>query len=138
MATYNKFHSFGKNVHEGKHNLSTAVLRVAFTNTAPSPTNQTIADIAQIATGGGYNTGGFTLPVVSSTQTSGTYKLVVQDVTFTATGTCGPFRYVVVYDSSSAGELLIGWYDYGDSLTLASGESLFLDFSDPGGLFTHQ
>jgi hypothetical protein len=44
----------------------------------------------------------------------------------------------VIYDSSSAGELLIGWYDYGSNLTLASGESLFLDFSDPDGLFTHQ
>ena len=138
MATYNKFHSFGRNVHEGKHNLSTAVLKIVFTNTSPSPTNQNISDITQIATGGGYNVGGFTLPVVSSTQTSGIYKLVVQDVTFTATDTCGPFRYVVIYDSSSTGGLLIGWYDYGTSLTLASGESLFLDFSDPVGLFTHQ
>lgn len=137
MATYNKFHNFGKNIHEGKHNLSTAVVKIALTNTAPSPSNQTITDISQIPNGGGYTIGGFVLPVVSSSQASGTYKLVVSDVTFTTTGSCGPFRYAVIYDSSSVGELLIGWYDYGSSLTLASGESLFLDFSDPGGLFTH-
>lgn len=137
MANYNKFNSFGKNIHEGKHNLSTAVLKIALTNTAPAASNSVLADITEIGATGGYVTGGITLPVVSSSQASGTYKLVVSDVTFTAIGSCGPLRYAVIYDSSSDQNRLIGWYDLGSSITLQSGNSIFLDFTGDNSLFTH-
>ena len=137
MASYNKFNVFGKNIHEGQHNLSTAVLKIALTNTAPAASNSVLADIAQIGATGGYNSGGFNLPVISSSQTSGTYKLVVSDVTFTAIGSCGPLRYAVIYDSSSDQNKLIGWYDLGTSVTLQAGESIFLDFTGDNSLFTH-
>ena len=137
MATYNKFNCFAENVYEGKHNFATAVIKMVFTNVAPSASNNLLSDITEITAGNGYSAGGIVLPVTSSSQTSGTYKLVASDVTFTATGTCGPFRYVVIYDSSSDQNRLIGWYDYGSSLTLNSGNSLFLDFSGDNSLFTH-
>lgn len=135
MATYNKFHCFGKDLHEGAHNLSSNPLKIALTNTAPLASNQTLANISEITPSGGYSAGGISLPVASSNQVAGVYKLIVQDVTFTCTNNVGPFRYAAVYNS--ANNKLIGWYDYGRSITLAPGESFFFDFSDDLGIFSH-
>lgn len=137
MATYNKFNCFAENVYEGKHNFATATIKMAFTNTAPNASNNLLSDIAEIAPVGGYGAGGITLPVTSSSQTNGTYKLIVSDFTFTATGSCGPFRYIVIYDSSSDQNRLIGWYDFGSSLTLQSGNGLSFDFGGDNSLFSH-
>jgi hypothetical protein len=61
----------------------------------------------------------------SSAQTSGTYKLVLADVVFTAAGgSIGPFRYDVLYNDTptSPADPLIGWWDYGSAITLAGHE----------------
>jgi hypothetical protein len=52
-----------------------------------------------------------------------------------AAGGIGPFRYVVLYDSS-AGNKLIGYYDYGASLSLALGDTFTVDFDGTNGVFT--
>ena len=94
------------------------------TNTAPVPTNTKYADIAgnELASGNGYNTGGTAVPGVGLTNNAGTETLSAQAVTFTAAnGAMGPFRYVVYYDSTSG--YLIGWYDYGSSVTLQGAAS---------------
>ncbi|NBU69837.1 MAG: hypothetical protein EBS53_00005, partial [Bacteroidetes bacterium] len=61
----------------------------------------------------------------------GTYRLVLADVVFTATGSVGPFRYAVLYNDTATNKELIGWWDYGSSITLATGETFTVDF-DPG------
>jgi hypothetical protein len=52
------------------------------------------------------------------------------DITFTATGALGPFRYAVLYDDTPTSPLdpLIGWWDYGSSITLALNEQFVVDF----------
>ena len=123
-------------VAEKVHNLGSDVLMVMLTNTAPLATNAVKADITEIAAGGGYTTGGMAAATTSSTQTGGVYKLVLADVVFTATGTIGPFRYAVLYNSTTATGNLIGFWDYGSSLTLNTGETFTVDYDASAGVLT--
>lgn len=107
------------------------------TNTAPSASNTVKADITEISAGNGYTAGGTAATTSSSAQTSGTYKLVLADVVFTASGgSIGPFRYAVIYDDTASNDELIGWYDYGYALTLAATETFTVDFNATSGVLT--
>lgn len=106
------------------------------TNTAPVATNTVAGDITQISAGTGYTTGGTAATTTSSGQTSGTYKLVLADVTWTATGAMGPFRYAVLYNDTSATDPLIGYWDYGSSITSQNGETFTTDFDATSGVLT--
>jgi hypothetical protein len=136
MASFNKFDSFVEAVAEGTHNLGSNQLTIALSNVAPTAANSLLADITQITY---TNLSTRNLTTTSSAQSGGLYKLVVADTTLTSTGgSTGPFRYVVVYNSTAAGGPLIGWFDYGSSITLLSGESLTVDFDQVNGLLTLQ
>lgn len=136
MAVFNKFDAFVEAVAEKVHNLGSDQLTIALTNVAPTAANSLLADLTQITY---TNLSTRNLTTTSSAQTSGLYKLVVSDITLSSSGgSTGPFRYVVVYNSTAAGGPLIGWYDYGSSITLLSGESLTVDFDQTNGLLTLQ
>jgi hypothetical protein len=138
MASFNKFHAFVEHLAEKVHNLGSDTLKVMLTNTAPVATNSVRADLVEIAGGNGYTTGGATAAASSSSQTSGTYKLVLDDpATWTAAGgTIGPFRYAVLYNDTAANDELIGWWDYGSSITLQAGETFKVDFDPGAGVLT--
>jgi len=136
MAVFNKFDSFVEAVAEKVHNLGSDQLTIALTNTAPVAGNSLLANITEITY---TNLSTRNLTTSASSQTSGLYKLVVSDITLTSTGgSTGPFRYVVVYNSTAAGGPLVGYFDYGSSITLLSGESLTVDFDQSNGLLTIQ
>ena len=129
MAVFNKFNSFVEALAEKAHNLGSDVLKVALTNSAPVATNTVLSDITQITAENGYSAGGPAVTVSSSSQTAGTYSLVGVDRVITASGgTIGPFRYVALYNDTAASDELIGWYDYGSSITLADGETFTVNF----------
>lgn len=138
MAAFNKFNSFVEALAEKVHNLGSDTLKVMLTNTAPVATNSVKADLTEISAGNGYTAGGNTASVTSSAQTSGTYKLVLGDpATWTASGgSIGPFRYAVLYNDTATNKELIGWWDYGSSITLAAGESFAVDFDPTTGVLT--
>lgn len=136
MATYNKFNQFVEDLAKGVHNFTsdaTCTVTVALTNTLPVNTNSVLADITQISY---TNLGSRVITGITAEQTSGTVTFTATDLTMTATGSVGPFRYVVLYndDPTSPADPLIGWYDYGSSITLNSGETFTVDFT--GGFAT--
>jgi hypothetical protein len=137
MAAFNKFNSFVEACAEKVHNLGADTLKVMLTNSAPLATNTQKTDLTEISAGNGYTAGGTAAGLTSSSQTSGTYRLVLADVVFTASGgSIGPFRYAVLYNDTATNDELIGWWDYGSSITLASGETFTVDFDPSAGVLT--
>lgn len=137
MATFNKFNAFVEDLAEKVHNLGSDTLRILLTNSAPSASNSVKGDLTEISAGNGYTAGGTAATTSSSAQTSGTYKLVLADVVFTASGgSIGPFRYAVLYNDTSTSDSLIGYWDYGSSITLATTETFTVDFDATSGVMT--
>ena len=139
MASFNKFNSFAAYMPNGSVALAGDTLKVLLSNTVPIATNAVYTDISgnELGSGNGYTTGGATVTTTSSTQTGGTYKYLASlaNPTWTATGSMGPFRYAVMYDSSAATKVLIGWWDYGSSLTLASTNTFTITLDATNGVF---
>lgn len=141
MASFNKVNDFVKNA---VHNmdLESDQVVVALSNTAPSSEssdpsgdgNGILGNVTEISY---TNLSSRNVTTTSSTQSSGTYKLVLTDITLTSSGgSTGPFRYVYLYDDTvtTPADPLIGYYDYGSSLTLNDGDSLTVDFSAANGV----
>ena len=128
MASLTFFETFSEDLAEKVHNLGSDQLVVALTNSAPTAaTDGQLSDITEITY---TNCSSRNITTTSSGQSSGTYSLVLTDLTLTASGgTVGPFRYVVVYNDTATNDELIGFYDYGSSITLADGETLDIDFA---------
>ncbi len=140
MASYNKFNQFVQDIANKKHDLSADTFKVMLTNTLPVATNAVYADVSagEVANGNGYTTGGTAATITSSTQTSGTEKWILQDVVFTASGAVGPFRYAILLNVTQTSPLkpLIAWWDYGSSISLASGDTFTVDFDGSAGVLT--
>lgn len=138
MATYNKIQDYAEQVNKAVHNWSAHTYKAMLTNSAPVATNTVLANLTEISAGNGYSAGGMTLDTVTLSEASGTAKVTIADEVLTASGgSIGPFRYVAVYNdtATSPADALVMWYDYGSSITLASGESLTIDFDATNGLW---
>jgi hypothetical protein len=51
-----------------------------------------------------------------------------------ASGTIGPFRYATLYNDTSTNDQLIGFWDYGSSITLQDTETFTVDFDATNGV----
>jgi hypothetical protein len=142
MATFTEINDFLENLAEAML-CDTDAFVIALSNTAPgSETSDPTADGNGILANVTEITYTFcssrAITTTSSSQTGGTYKLVLQDITLSASGgSVGPFRYAYVYDDTptSPADPLVCLYDYGSSITLSDGEDLAIDFDDANGLF---
>jgi len=136
MAVFNKFNSFIEALSEKVHDLGSDQLTIALTNTAPSAGNTVLANITEIS----YTyCSSRNVTTVSSAQTSGLYKLICNDLILTASGgAIGPFRYIVLYNNTAANDELIGYYDYGSSVTINNGETFTVDFDGTNGVVNLQ
>lgn len=133
MASFNKFNTFVADISNKVHNLASDQLTIALTDTVPVATNTVLANITQISY---TNLSARNLTTSSSTQTSGTYKLILgTPFTLTASGgSVAQFRYVVIYNSTASGGPLIGWYDYGSELVMGNGDTFGITFDGTNGL----
>jgi hypothetical protein len=124
MATFNKFNAFVADAANKVHNLGADALKVMLTNTLPVAGNAVKSDITEIAAGNGYTAGGNAATLVSSSQTAGLYKLILNSpATWTATGgTMATFQYAVLYNSTPGSGPLIGWWAYPSPIVLLVGE----------------
>lgn len=130
MASFVKFQKFARDLGLGVHNLDTGALKIYLSNATPNVSTHTVkADIAEIT-----NEHGYTAPIdvaAAYSESSGTGTLTATDQTVTAAGgTVGPFRYVILYNDTptSPADPLIGYWDYGSSITLADGETFTVDY----------
>ena len=136
MPALQKIPDFAEQVLRGVHNFGAHTLKAALTNTVPATSAAVLADIAQIS-GGAYPAGGFQLDSVVLSETAGVAKVTIADEVITATGgAIGPFRYAAVFNDTATNKPLIGYIDYGSSITLADGETLTLDFDASAGVLT--
>lgn len=142
MASFNKYNQFVTDLASGVHQFQTGTshdLKILLTNTAPSAASHAVrADTTELSTGNGYTSGGISVGTITGTNTNGTFKVVGgTDPVWTATGTL-TFRYAVIYNDTptSPADPLIGWWDYGSSVTLNSGETFTVDIDQTNGLFT--
>lgn len=133
-----KVDKFALNVGSKVFNLATDQLKVALTNTQPTvaTANQYSDLVSPLATTNLSGATPFNITTTSFTQTSGTAKLILADLTLTATGAVGPFRYVVLYSDTATNKELIGFYDYGSSVTLAAADTFKVDFDATNGVLT--
>lgn len=144
MVTYNKFDVFVEDLTDKIIDVfgTDDLLMIALVNSpAPVSTNQIFGDLTEIAAGNGYTAKGEDTQN-SGARATGTFTLTGTKVVWTAaSGTIGPFRYVILYDDTPAAPVdpLIAWWDYGSNLTLNDGETFTVKFNngDPTGtIFT--
>ena len=136
MATFVKYQKGVEALVEGI-NAGSDAWKVALSNRTPVvASDATLTDASEISAGNGYTAGGNAATTSSSTQTSGTYKLILNSPTaWTASGgSIGPFQYAILYDSTT--DNLIGYWDYGSAVTLSTGESFSVVLDGTNGVFT--
>lgn len=133
MATYNKFLPAVDVMNEGM-NAATDAWKIVLA-TALANTDATIT--AEIANGNGYTTGGNTAATTTSSTTAGVFKLVLASpAAWTATGAGFTFRYAILYNSTTSTP--VGYWDYGSSQVVASGETVTVTLDGSNGVYTVQ
>lgn len=132
MATFIPFNSLAATPYNKTHNFSSDTIKVALTNVAPSTSNTVLANITEISY---TNCSSRTVTVTSSSQSSGVYKLIIADLSLTASGgTVGAFRYLVLYNDTATNDELICYADLGSAITLNDGDQLNIDFDGTNGV----
>lgn len=133
MASFNKVNSFVEAIAEKVHNLGSDQLVVALTNIAHTSTWTQLSDLTEVSYA---NLSSRNITTSTSAQTAGTYKLVLTDLTLTATGAVGPFRYIYIYNDTATNDELIGYYDYGSAVSMVNGDTFTCDFDASNGVLT--
>ena len=123
-ASYVKVTSANEDLAEGV-NCGTDQWAIALTNTVPGSKVFT-AGTTDLATGGGYTQGGANVSTTSASMNGSDFVLVLADpATWTATGGGFTFRYALLVNKTV--NVIPGYWDYGSSQVVASGEQVVVD-----------
>jgi hypothetical protein len=133
MAAYQKYTAAIEPMLEGM-NLGTDTWKVALSATLNLADTTFTPGSSDLATGNGYTAGGNTCSVTSSSQTGGTYKLVLgSPAVWTATGAGFTFRYAILWNATT--NQPVGAWDYGSSQAVAVGETVTVTLDGTNGVF---
>lgn len=154
MAQFQKLPGFVEHLAHGVHNFKLSgsgghQLKVALSNTAPGaqatpPTDANdaskcvLANVTEIDYTNG-NLSSRNLAISATAQAAGIYKLSITDLVISASTTeSDAFRYIYVYNDTptSPADPLIGFYDYGASITLQDSDTFTIDFDGVNGVLT--
>jgi len=123
-ASYVKIAAANEDLAEGI-NSGTDQWAIALTNTVPGSKTFT-AGTTDLATGGGYTQGGANVSTTSASMNGSDFVLVLADpATWTATGGGFTFRYALLVNKTV--NVIPGYWDYGSSQVVASGEQVVVD-----------
>lgn len=138
MASFTKVNDFVVNLANAM-DMDSDTFKIALSNTDPTSGTNVVSDgngvLANVAEITYTNLSDRTLANVTSTQTGGVYKLSADDKVLTASGgSVAAFRYVIVYNDTptSPADPIVGYYDYGSSLTLNDGDTFTIDIGTNG------
>ena len=115
-------------------NSGTDTWKVALASSVNVADTTFTSGTTDLATAGGYTAGGNTAAVTSSSQTAGTFKLVlVSPTAWTATGAGFTFRYAILWNSTNS--IPVAYWDYGTSQAVSSGETVTVTLDATNGVF---
>jgi len=142
-VAFNKFNYFVQDLGDMLHNLNSDTLKIMLVNSpAPDATaNHVKTDLTEITAQHGYSAGGTSAaPTAYSVNPStGLATLTGTTVVFTASlGSFGPFQYVVLYNDTATNKNLIGYWNYGSSISCNDGETFTVTIGTPGTVLTIQ
>lgn len=129
-ASYNKFTpSVEALLEAGNAQTDTWVVKLG------TAVNQAAGTFTEVGNGNGYTTGGNAAGVSASSQTAGTFKLVLTSPTaWTASGAGFSFQYAILANSTTGTN--VGYWDYGSSQAVAAGETVTVTLDGSNGVFT--
>lgn len=131
MATYNKIAGSREALMEVIDTDGNS-WAIALSTSIPGSTTFT-PGTTDLATGNGYTQGGNSAAVSSSAEAAGTYKLILSSPSvWTASGAGFTFRYALLVNSTN--NLVIGYWDYGVSQAVASGETVTVTLDGTNGV----
>ena len=114
-------------------NVGSDTWKIALSNASAVAKTTFVAGTDDLATGNGYTAGGNACTVTTAAQSAGTYTFTLGNPTaWTASGAVGPFQYAILVDSTTSTP--VAQWDYGSSISLASGDTFTFTFS--GNVFT--
>lgn len=129
MATYNKFTPAIEALFEASNaGTDTWAIKLA------SAVVQAAGTITEVANGNGYTTGGNSAAVSTSTQTGGTFKLVLASpAAWTASGAGFTFQFAVLTNVTTGTN--VAYWDYGVAQAVATGETVTVTLDGTNGVF---
>lgn len=129
VASYVKVTAATEKLVEGV-NAGSDQWAIALTNTVPA-NDSFVSGTTDLATSGGYTAGGNNVATTSAGMNGSDFVLVLADpAIWTATGGGFTFRYALLVNKTvltGANGTVLGYWDYGSSQVVASGETVTVD-----------
>ena len=132
MAAYQKYTAAIEPMLEGM-NLGTDTWKVALAATINLADTAFTPGTTDLTTANGYTAGGNTCSLTSSSQSGGTYKLVLANpAIWTAAGAGFNFRYAILWNATT--NQPVGAWDYGSTQTVNVGETVTVILDGTNGV----